>query len=471
MDARLDIPFESWGGFSETLQGSPVIHGRLHFDPKEGIELDLVENPRGQGPGAVEPPELDTLYGRLVDGTCVTLSGCFVRKGSVQIGIGIGSPTIVVVNRALFGRHTPDLDQLRTKACSTEYSSVTNWTCTSPLSHNFNTSEGKFLGLDASYRPPPSIHVALPDAAFDLKISQSMNTHHDACAFTIRWHAHVSIDAHDSLSLEDINKIAWQCQNLMSLLVGEQLSVRCVSITPADESSGELQPPLRLVYHQRGMHDRENLHVPEMLLPYGLIKGEFVGMVRRWFARSEQATLATDVFFGSQYFKSPAVNVKFLAVIQAAESYHRSLGTGVYMQEDEYAATISEFLSHLPAAIQGDHRQSLKNRLKYGNEHSLRKRLTDLLGRLPENARLRIAGDLGKFVSKTVDTRNYYTHYDHASRANAFEGKDAFVAAERIRILVVANLLHDLGIKGDALLVILERSRDFQHWMSQQLPL
>ena len=140
------------------------------------------------------------------------------------------------------------------------------------------------------------------------------------------------------------------------------------------------------------------------------------------------------------------------------------------MDEEAYDAAVETLTSHIPEAIQGDHRGSLENRLKYGNEHSLRKRLTDMFERIPEEASHRIADDVGAFVSKVVDTRNYYTHYHHASKANALQLEHAYIAAERVRILIVANLLHDLGINDESLLNTLERSQKFRHWMSQALP-
>ncbi len=165
------------------------------------------------------------------------------------------------------------------------------------------------------------------------------------------------------------------------------------------------------------------------------------------------------------------VNVKFLTVAHAAESYHRSLGGGLYMDQAAFDAAMQQFTTHMPAVIQGDHRQSLRNRLRYGNERSLRRRLTAMFARLPENVRLRIANPVDQFINRFVDTRNYFTHYDHAAQANAFRAHNAYVAAERMRILIVASLLHDLAIPDGNILSILERQQHFRHWMDQPLQL
>jgi hypothetical protein len=356
------------------------------------------------------------------------------------------------------------------KKYSVVLSSLSNWTCTLPVKYDIATIDEKAVGFDLTYRHPAPINVVLPDRAFDVEIVHAMKTRSPACTFEVKWEAAITISAHESLSFETIHQIAWQCQNLLSLLIGHRLSIHEIRITPADGAATPVADrPLHLLYHQIGKHNIPDEHPALMRLPYGLVKDDFPRMVDKWFARSEQAVLATNVFFGSHSLQSPAVNVKFLSAAQAAESYHRSLGSGLYTAQATYDGAIQEFLTHMPASILGDHRQSLKNRLKYGNEYSLRKRLTELFDRIPANAQIRIGGDVPKFVAKVVDTRNYYTHYDLGSQANAFEAMPAYIAAERLRILVVANLLHDIGIKDENLLSVLERSQDFQHWMSQAL--
>jgi hypothetical protein len=472
MNVNLDSAFESWGNFTEKAGEPPSVPGRLSYDPRKGIELQLVESRSGSAAATlVGMPPVPRLIGRLVDGTLVTLQDCIIAKTSLGAG-AIGLPTALIANRVLFGAHVADVDTLRVKKYTLELSSLSNWMCASPVTISAVTSTERPIGVDVGFRRPEPIRVALPDEPFDVTISSGWGTAHDTGSVKVHWHAGVTIEAHDSILIEDASKAAWQCEQLMGLLIGRQLSDRSVTITPADEAlTVPAGSPLQLIYQQCGKHDEPDAHPAGMFLPYQLIREQFPQIVRTWFARSEQAVLAANVFFGSQLLESPAVNVKFLAAVQAAESYHRALGTGLYMDQAEYDKAIGEFLSGMPASIQGDHRQSLKNRLKYGNEHSLRKRLTDMFGRIPENARTRIASEISRFVGKVVDTRNYYTHYDLAAQQNAFEGRDAFVAAERMRILVVANLLHELGINDETLLSVLQRSREFQHWMSQGLPL
>ncbi len=474
MKARLDTALETWGRFSENEEDSPASPGRLCYDPANGIELELVDYPSAAtlfAQGSASSPA--TLFGQLVDGTLVTLVDCFITNTSIGAGTGIGLPTKLCVNRALFGRHVADLEQLGVKKYSVELSSLANWMCVSPLKMNMPMTDGK-RGIDATLRFPDPIHINLPEQEFDVAIAHKWNAREALLSFEVAWSAAVTISVHNSMTLGALTEVAWQCQNLMSMLIGDHLSVKSIAIKPVDPvSEGTIVSPLQLIYQQRGKHDHPDLHEAQMLLSYSLVKEQFPQIVAEWFARSEQAVLASNVFFGSQLHESPAIEVRFLAATPAAEAYHRSLETGVYMEKSEYEAAIAGFVGQIPETIHGDHRVSLKKRLEWGYEYSFLKRLTDLLKRLPADVQSRIAGQVNasKFLAKVKDTRNYFTHLDHTSEQNALKGKDAFVACERLRILVVANLLHDLGIKDEILLSVLERSREFQHWMSQDLSL
>jgi hypothetical protein len=254
------------------------------------------------------------------------------------------------------------------------------------------------------------------------------------------------------------------------LLIGEEISVRAVSIREDVPYEPHPMNKLSLLYEQIGKHDCNDIPKHKMLLPYEIIKDEFPEVVNQWLSKSKQAELATNIFCWSSKMNFHSLDTMFMMSAQIAESYHRSLSTGIYMDQDEYEQNIlPRLLANIPSELDDDQKMSLKNRLKYGNELSLRKRLQQLFNRIPENVQKCIAGDIRQFISKSVDTRNYFTHYDHDSQQKAFENKYVLIAAERMRILVVANLLQDLGIGNDKMLHILRRNADFLYCMEQEL--
>jgi hypothetical protein len=202
MDARLDSALESWGGFSEKSHDSPIIHGRLSYEPVAGINLELVESPWGieqlaQGP----PPSPEMFFGQLVDGTRVTLAGCILTKGAMQIGISIGSPTTIRANRALFGAHVDDLGALRIKNYAVELSSLSNWMWPSPVTLGAVTGDDGPIGVDVRFRRPEPIRVALSSGPFDVEFSPGWGISQDTRSVKVHWHAGLTIEAHDSILL------------------------------------------------------------------------------------------------------------------------------------------------------------------------------------------------------------------------------------------------------------------------------
>lgn len=468
MKARLDTSLESWGEFWDVTSKSGPIRGRLSYDPVKGIELELVENPYSSDPSALNATEgAAVLHGRLVDGTLLTLAGCFIIKTSLGAG-SVGLPTKLRVSRALFGGQFADIEQTHLSRYSVEFSSLANWTGSSPVTRKDASSDGA-AGFDITCRKPAKILVELPKQNFDLEISHCLTSGWKGRDFNIQSSAGVTIVARESMTLEDADEISWQCNSLMSLLIGDKLSVKSISVKPVAAKLDD-KASYNLLYVQRGKHNHPDLHVAEMLVPYGSIKDDFPLIVRTWFDRPKQAVIASNVFFGSQHFESQSLEVKFLFAIYSAEAYQRSLGTGMYMDQEQYDKAIETLVVHMPTLIEGDHRQSLKNRLRYGNEYSLRKRLSEMLTRLPDDVRSRIAENVGKFVSRVADTRNYFTHYGEDSLPNAFTGKYVLFAAEKVRVLVIANLLLDLGLGPEKLSAILKRSPEIDHWLSQKLP-
>ena len=95
------------------------------------------------------------------------------------------------------------------------------------------------------------------------------------------------------------------------------------------------------------------------MLPYDLIRDTFPSIVEKWFSRSHQAVLATNVFFSSQAHESSSVNSMFLAAVRKPPNwrYHRSLSDGKYMDQAAYEVAIQQLSTHIPAIIQDDHRQ------------------------------------------------------------------------------------------------------------------
>lgn len=458
MEIRFDTPFEIRGSFTAKMNNSKSVQGSLRYEPHKGLELDLTDRPV-EGNNIFDfDQNVEVIHGYLINGTKVTLENCFLKNGTLSLNGDMGSLVSYGINRALFGIHVPSIGELRAKEYRIEYSSISEW-----LGHNpfvSNTQEGV---CEIVYRPFSGLIINKIRAGIDLRVFTRRTQNESLCQSLIKWHAEMCIAAHEDVSLEQFDKLSWSLRNMLSLLIGHQISIRNINIVLGDECL-----PLSIIFHQRGRNDYKDVDHSRMLLPYGEIEKEFEDIVLKWFSRSEQSGLATDIYFGMQCAESMPLHMKYLSIVQALESYHRSLGGG-YMDQEEYRKLIEQMHCHIPEEITGDHRQSLKDRLKWGYEYSLRKRLNDLFSRIPDNVQKWITKDRKAFIEKVKETRNYHTHYDHSSLAKRFEGIDMHIAAERLRILFVANVLCDLGLDHRTILPSLKRNREFNYCANHDL--
>ena len=117
---RLDQPFEEWGDFGRGLDSEDKFRGKLSYDPASGIDLELGSNPFPEG-------ETGTLYGELANACPVTLERCFMTESSGFAGSPWASPTKVCANRAVFGCHAENVDEIVVTRLCTRLSSLLSW--------------------------------------------------------------------------------------------------------------------------------------------------------------------------------------------------------------------------------------------------------------------------------------------------------------------------------------------------------
>lgn len=200
----------------------------------------------------------------------------------------------------------------------------------------------------------------------------------------------------------------------------------------------------------------------EMLFAYRHITADFETMIKKWFEKAELLSPVYNLFFGTFYNSSMYLQHEFLSLIQALESYHRRVCVGKYLEDKPYEPIRKTLTERIPADLDSSFKESLKSRLKYGNEFSLRKRLKDVLDRYSKFA-TGLIDDFDVFISQVVDTRNYLTHYTHELEEKAFKGYDLYVLCQKIKFLIEICFLSELGLSEDSISRRLKEDRRYNH--------
>lgn len=168
--------------------------------------------------------------------------------------------------------------------------------------------------------------------------------------------------------------------------------------------------------------------------------------LNRWFEVYESIAMPSQLALSVLSSEGLWLHVEFLSLVQALEGIHRALLPGTYTSAERYEEIRRALSTAIPKDVAADHRDSLKSRIKYGNELSLRKRLDALVHRLSASLRHTILGRDGCIPQNWVETRNYYTHWDESLRTNMLDGAGMHRAGVRLRHLLRALYLDLAGL-------------------------
>jgi hypothetical protein len=175
-------------------------------------------------------------------------------------------------------------------------------------------------------------------------------------------------------------------------------------------------------------------------------------LVDTWLALMPKMGTVNDLFQSVVASDSLWLHVEFLSLMHVLEGMHRASREGLYMDDDEYKAKVRSALTNaIPAHVGEHHRESLKSRIKYGNQLSLAKRLAELAESLPESLRIKVLGCEKGVPRRWVDTRHYYTHWDEELKPSVIDGAALYYVNTRLRMFVRILLLRMIGIEEDSI--------------------
>jgi hypothetical protein len=175
-------------------------------------------------------------------------------------------------------------------------------------------------------------------------------------------------------------------------------------------------------------------------------------ILARWYALYDQIAMPSQLALAVLSSDDLWLHVEFLSLMQALEGLHRALLPGHYVSEEEYGPIAAALTAAIPSSTRPDHRDSLKSRIRYGNQHSLRRRLDALVSQVNLPIRQMILGRDGTVPRSWTDTRNFYTHWDETLRSSTLEGLEMHRACVRMKLLLRVLYLKLVGISDESIL-------------------
>ena len=207
-----------------------------------------------------------------------------------------------------------------------------------------------------------------------------------------------------------------------------------------------------------------------MLFTYADIEDRIDVILKNWFDKADLLKPVRDLYVSAIYHPKFILEPKLLALTQAIESYHRRFRDSTYMTQDEFDTDILPALeAAIPAGINNDFRQSIKNKMKYLNEYSLSKRLKLII---KENAKILdlYMQNATSLVQPIIDYRNYFTHYDPKShKAFKVNYGDVLYLCYFLKLLIELCFLREMGFNSDDIINQLKNDYRYKNILGKRV--
>lgn len=438
------------------------VAGVLEFDTTKGAKLELI--------GALEElREFGNVYnheiilGLSITGKEVTLYKCLMDSTNLNLpGIMTSSYT---ASYLFIGKHFTSEDELVFDYFDVSYQYAEEWARITGFKVKVeNDEKNSMKQYTIDYNFPETIRACLDDGTellIESKFSSNVNMIKQV---DLSQRLIFNFKPPSPLGLNNfINGYFYNFECFLSLAVGKPIYPVMIQA----HYNGQIEEPskndisifLRL---GREIKQLEQIHLFDMNFTLNDLRENINLYLNNWFGKAENIKPVYDLFFATIYNSEAFLESQFLTLTQAIESYHRRMVSGSYIDNKRFDELYLHFLSNIPEELEIDFKESIKDKLRYLNEFSLRKRLKQLFLKFGELFEL-IIGNQKVFINEVVDTRNYLTHYDKQLESKALREDQLFQCLEQLKALLQTIFLYEIGFSNNFIKTVLTTNRQYQY--------
>lgn len=439
------------------------ISGTLKFSPNEGAILNLI----GSFKEIININKMlapDIILGVSSTGKNITLYKCFETKSSFSMpGFQTSSFSANIV---FIGAHFKNSKDIKFKSIATHFFLLDEWV-------NISGFDIKYLwkekGVIIKYKLLKPFQVNIND---NLKLLIDIRATFPSLSVvqkeaSIKQKTWIEIESLEELHFEDYLKILYHIRNFLTLGVSESVYPLAIEgITDQNKqiiNNNVYNQPIEIFYMLPDMlKTPEMLHPFDMLFTFKDISNKFEFFLRNWFQKADLLAPVYDLYFGTLFNPHIYLEHKFLSLIQAIESFQQRVYGGKYLLDEEYSHIYNILVNAIPAGTNEEFKESLKSKLKYGNEFTLRKRLKNIFDKYHEILNIFIDNNRS-FIEKVIATRNYETHHDASLKEYSAHGEELYHLNQILKILLEICLLSELGFSSMEIKNLFSRNRRYRH--------
>ncbi len=437
------------------------VSGTLKFDPVEGASLELIGSFK-------EPKDLaKVLEPNIILGVgskkIITLYRCYETNTNLSVP-GLMNSSFIA-DFIFLGHHFNKEEDVVFESLSVNYPFLEMWSGKTGFQYKLDmTKEHHLDKYTVCYSYPDKVEVSLDDCdvSFDYAFGDGGDRFKD---FKMNHTTFIKLrPSSEMVFTEYLKRYFYHLENFLSLAIGQVMyplkvkgkNSNCKTLL---KDSKTVLNDIEIYYSSRKAElPLKKIHPMDMLFCYPDIASKFKDCLSNWFSKIDKLSPVYDLYFATLYNPTMYLQHKFLSLVQAIESYHRRNFSGEYVSREIYAPIWNTLKDAIPEGVNPDFRASLKHRMQYLYEYSLRKRLKDIVDALGDTLNP-VIPDKGAFIEDLYNTRNYLTHYDEDLKAKAKDGKELHKRTQQLKGLIEICLLKEIGFEKEDILKILSKKR------------
>ena len=267
----------------------------------------------------------------------------------------------------------------------------------------FSTTYKTLGNYSLSYERPEPIEIDIDES---LRVTLSRNARHSSelHSVSISLEPLIFLESSEERSFEDLLQIASRLKNFLCLAVDKPITFTLIE----GYTDGQIERGPVQIYAKFDPYslEKQTVEVGNLLFSFDAVAENIEVLLQSWLSSYEEFEPTFNLYFSVMANRYMHLEGRFLFLVHGLESLHRRSSDDTRIPKEEFDDLVAGVLKHVPKG----HRNWISGQLKYANELPLRRRLRDMTAsyqRLYGTKKEREA-----FISKVVDTRNYYTHYD-----------------------------------------------------------
>ena len=448
--------------FSPETPGSHI-SGSLTLSP-ERITLDLnaAFAPAVGDFSITDPPVIHSvIHGVTSDGDLISLMRP-VRTG-LRTNLGSGGfrqREKFACSTAIIGGHLSEAQKFR--SARFEVPGLSAWLDRSPIAHELISEGGKGFSAEQFVRSRVEPEITRVDTA-RCEIRWGVGTNNRANVYRrveISVYGWIEIIPDEPQCLEWFLDQHETISSMLTFFAGVDMPAEKISLRLEDA-----RDEVHLFVAQGDVQYCALEHPLDFYFPRRVTSASLQDLVWKWFSEIESVETPSKLAVSTLNSKGLWLHVKFLSLAQILEGFHRGRFAGDYMSSEDYEEVKKVLSSAIPARLASDHKDSLRSRIRYGNQLSLSRRLNELADQFDGPLAKMIFGLNGKVPRTWVDTRNYFTHWDVELDKSALHDQGLYDASIRMEVFVRSLFLMLMGISSEEL----TRALAGRHRTSQRL--